>query len=86
MDKNENKNERTIEYLEDSSALVGRRRRELVDKDTGEILQVEQTTRLLYPEFPPNYNYDGGLKPSIVYKYFCSSVISLMRILCPGRW
>lgn len=48
MDKIENKNERTIEYLEDSSALVGRRRRELVDKNTGEILQVEQTTRLLY--------------------------------------
>lgn len=46
MDKN--KNERTIEYLEDSSALVGRRRRELVDRNTGEVLEVEQTTRLVY--------------------------------------
>lgn len=48
--KNENKskNERTIEYLEDSATLVGHRQRELVDKDTGEVLRVEQTTRLLY--------------------------------------
>lgn len=46
MDKD--KNERTIEYLEDSSALVGRRRRELVDRNTGEVLEVEQTTRLVY--------------------------------------
>ena len=46
MDKD--KTERTIEYLEDSSTLVGHRRRELVDRNTGEVLEVEQTTRLVY--------------------------------------
>lgn len=48
MDMDKNKNERTIEYLEDSSTLVGHRRRELVDRNTGEVLEVEQTTRLVY--------------------------------------
>lgn len=46
MDKS--KNERTIEYLEESSTLVGQRTRRLVDQDTGEVMQVNQTTKLVY--------------------------------------
>ena len=46
MDKS--KNERTIEYLEESSTLVGQRTRRLVDQDTGEVMQVSQTTKLVY--------------------------------------
>lgn len=42
------KNERDIKYQEDSSTLVGKRKRELVDKDTGEIMEVEQITKLVY--------------------------------------
>lgn len=42
------KNERTIEYLENSSMLIGSRRREMVDKETGETLEVEQVVRLAY--------------------------------------
>lgn len=43
-----NKNERTIEYLEQNSTLVGQRRRKLIDQETGEVMQVEQVTKLLY--------------------------------------
>lgn len=43
-----NKNERTIEYLEESSTLIGQRRRKLIDQETGEVMQVEQVTKLLY--------------------------------------
>lgn len=42
------KNERDIQYLEDSATLVGKRKRELVDTDTGEIMKVEQITKLVY--------------------------------------
>lgn len=42
------KNERDIQYLEDNSTLVGKRKRELVDTDTGEIMKVEQITKLVY--------------------------------------
>lgn len=43
-----NKNERTIEYMEEKSTLVGTRRRELIDADTGEVMKVDQITKLAY--------------------------------------
>ena len=42
------KNERTMEYLEESSTLVGQRTRKLVDQETGEVMQVNQVTKLVY--------------------------------------
>ena len=42
------KNERTIEYLEENSTLVGQRTRKLVDQETGEVMQVNQVTKLAY--------------------------------------
>ena len=42
------KNERTMEYLEESSTLVGQRTRKLVDQETGEVMQVNQVTKLAY--------------------------------------
>jgi len=42
------KNERDITYMEENSTLVGTRRRRLMDADTGEVMEVEQTTKLCY--------------------------------------
>lgn len=42
------KNERTMEYLEESSTLAGQRTRKLVDQETGEVMQVNQVTKLVY--------------------------------------
>ncbi|MGY3662316.1 MAG: replication/maintenance protein RepL [Roseburia sp. 1XD42-69] len=42
------KYERTIEYVENGSQLVGTTHRELIDKKTGEMIEVEQTLRFKY--------------------------------------
>lgn len=42
------KNQRDIEYVEGKSTLVGTRQRKLVDPETGEVMQVEQTTKLVF--------------------------------------
>lgn len=42
------KNERIMEYVENNSQLVGTVHRELVDKNTGEIIDVEQTLKFNY--------------------------------------
>lgn len=42
------KNNRDIEYLEKKNTLVGTRERHLVDTETGEIIDVTQTTKLRY--------------------------------------
>lgn len=42
------KNKRNIEYMENSSVLVGQKRRELMDTETGEIMQVDQITKMVY--------------------------------------
>lgn len=43
-----NKNERTIEYMEQNSTLIGQRTRTFIDQETGEIIEVNQNTRLAY--------------------------------------
>ena len=43
-----NKNERTIEYLEQNSTLIGQRMRTVIDADTGEMFKLKQDTRLAY--------------------------------------
>lgn len=43
-----NKNQRSIEYVEKNSTLIGTRQRELIDAETGEHMKVEQTTKLVY--------------------------------------
>ena len=45
---NVGKNAQTIEYLENSSMLIGSRKREVVDTEPGETLEVEQVVRLAY--------------------------------------
>ena len=42
------KNQRDREYVEGKSTLVGTRQRKLVDPETGEVMQVEQTTKLVF--------------------------------------
>lgn len=42
------KNERIMEYVESGSQIVGTTRRELIDKNTGETIEVEQTLRFKY--------------------------------------
>ena len=37
-----------MEYLEESSTLAGQRTRKLVDQETGEVMQVNQVTKLAY--------------------------------------
>lgn len=45
---NKNKNERTIEYMEQNSTLIGQRTRTFIDRETGEIIEVNQNTKLVY--------------------------------------
>lgn len=42
------KNERNIKYLEKNNTLIGTRERHLVDAETGELMEVTQTTKLRY--------------------------------------
>lgn len=45
---NKNKNERTIEYMEQNSTLIGQKTRTFIDQETGEIIEVSQSTKLVY--------------------------------------
>lgn len=42
------KNIRDIEYVERNTTLVGRKTRELVDTESGEVLKVDQITKMVY--------------------------------------
>ena len=50
--KNEKHNKKLIdldiEYIEKTKTLIGTRRKELIDKETGEIIEVDQITKKVY--------------------------------------
>lgn len=52
MDTGKNKNERDMEYLEKNSTLIGTRLLQLVDPETGQVLEMIQTTKLRYGSKP----------------------------------
>lgn len=52
MDTGKNKNERDMEYLENSSTLIGTRPLQLIDPETGQVLEMIQTTKLRYGSKP----------------------------------
>ena len=52
MDTEKNKNERDIEYLEKNSTLIGTRPLQLIDPETGQVLEMIQTTKLRYGSKP----------------------------------
>lgn len=68
-----NKNGRTIEYLENNSTLVGRRRRKLVDEETGEVMQVDQVTKLVY-----------GAKN--FWKFYLKDFIAVLKVLTDKQY
>lgn len=37
-----------IEYMEKTNTLIGTKRKELIDKETGEIIEVDQITKKVY--------------------------------------
>ncbi len=37
-----------VEYIEKTKTLIGTRRKELIDKETGEIIEVDQITKKVY--------------------------------------
>lgn len=37
-----------IEYIEKTNTLIGTKRKELIDKETGEIIEVDQITKKVY--------------------------------------
>lgn len=37
-----------IEYIEETNTLIGTKRKELIDKETGEIIEVDQITKKVY--------------------------------------
>lgn len=48
MRENMSKNERDIAYVEEKNTLIGTRQRRLWDEETGEVMEVTQTTKLRY--------------------------------------
>lgn len=52
MGTGKSKNERDMEYLENNSTLIGTRPLELVDPETGQVLEMIQTTKLRYGSKP----------------------------------
>lgn len=42
------KNRRDIEYVENSNTLIGTRTRKLIDAETGELLEVNQVSKMVY--------------------------------------
>lgn len=48
MASHKSKNRRTIEYAENSQTLIGQKRKRLIDTETGEEIEVDQITKVVY--------------------------------------